>query len=227
MTKKIPFDFKSLGNIFTRPEQLNDFARESMGRVHEMLKDRENYNCATWCSQCCYGSILMSYTEFNSILLHLEYAWSIWQVNKLLQDRVGIVQDHSTMLCPFLDQGKESEHCQIYQVRPLICRIFGTTAAPCNEDIEPVTLEEELFYWAYDQLYYANNQFIALTISEDWALFKSPFAFWCLADNDQNSRDYLQQYILENNDSFHAVLYHLKERHFFTIAEGERIIISR
>ena len=227
MTSLIPYDFTRLHNLFTRPDSLNEFAHNSMGQVQEMLRHSDNYNCSPSCNRCCYGSILMSYTEFNYIWLYLEQCWSSEQMNVLLQQDVKAFQDDTTLRCPFLASNKSAEHCKIYQARPLICRVFGTTAAPCEEGIEPAFLDDNLFYRAYDQLYYANNQLIALTISDDWALFEATFAFWCLADNDKASRQFLLQFIQNNNDSFHAVLYDLHNRHFFTISKGEHKIISR
>lgn len=227
MAEQIPYNFTSLANIFTRPESLNEFAQENMTQVQEMLRHSENYNCSPSCNNCCYGSILMSYTEFNYILLYLEQCWSSEQLNDFFEHDIKIIQSDTTILCPFLNSKETTEHCKIYQARPLICRVFGTTAAPCEEDVEPVFLDESLFYRAYDHLYYANSQFIALTISDDWALFEAPFAFWCLADNDGQSRSFLQQFIQENNDSFHSVLYDLHKRHFFIMRDGKREVISR
>ncbi len=227
MPEKVPYDFTSLGNLFQRPEALHEFAQESMGQVQEMLRFSMQFNCTPSCSSCCQGSILMSYTEFTYIWLYLEQSWSAVQIRDLLQKRVQVMQNETTLRCPFLSSGKAAEHCSIYQARPLICRVFGTSAAPCGENIKPVALDENLFFRAYDRLYYANQQFIALRISADWALFKAPFAFWCLADNDERSRAFLQGFILEKNDSFHSVLYDLHEDIFFTISKGERREIPR
>ena len=227
MTSLIPYDFTRLQKLFSRPALLNEFAHYSMGQVEEMLQHSNHYNCSPSCNRCCYGSILMSYTEFNYIWIYLEQCWSSERINELLQLDIKRIQGDSTIRCPFLASNKAAGHCKIYQARPLICRAFGTTAAPCDEDIEPVPLNNSLFYRAYDQLYYANNQFIALTISDDWALFEAPFAFWCLADSDESSRQFLTQFIQDKNDTFHAVLYDLHRRHFFAISKGEHNIISR
>ncbi len=226
MAEEIPYDFTSLQNLFNRPEALNEFAQDQMGKVQEMLRHTEKFSCPPACNLCCQGAILMSYTEFTYIWLYLEQSWSAAQMDQLLRQEIKIMQNESTLRCPFLDRDRTTEHCKIYQARPLICRVFGTTAAPCEENVEPVLLDENLFYRAYDCLYYANKQFIALRLNEDWALFKAPFAFWCLADHDEESRAFLRQFIQERQDSCHAVLYDLQQESFFTLSHGERKIIS-
>lgn len=226
MIEQIPYNFTSLQNLFRRPETLNEFAQDRMGKVQEMLRHGKKFSCPPACNRCCQGAILMSYTEFNYIWLYLEQAWSAGQVDLLLRQEIKIMQNESTPRCPFLDREKTSEHCSIYQARPLICRVYGTTASPCDENVDPVSLDESMFYRAYDCLYYANNQFIALQLDEDWALFKAPFAFWCLADHDDASRLFLRRFIQQRQDSCHAVLYDRQQGSFFTLSKGERKTIS-
>ncbi len=223
MANRIAYDFSSLNNIFQRPEPLNAFARERMGRVCNLLKKYEVYHCLPHCKQCCYGAIIMSYTEFTAIMLYLEERWPDSERSVFFRNKVGLLQDNGQLLCPFLQEKAEIRHCCIYEARPLICRVFGTAAAPCQEPIEPGPLAENLFYQAYDLLYYDRGNFIALNLDEEWALFEAPFALWCLADESSGARQYLRSLIEKKKSSFHAVLYNCHQNYFFVYHEGERI----
>ncbi len=227
MAERINYPFNSLGGIFERPEPLDNFARERMEEVKRLLQGSEKYNCPVQCSRCCYGSILMSYTEFNYIILHIGREWLPGERDFFFRERVGLLQDDSTLLCPFLREEADREHCSIYPSRPLICRVFGTTAAPCSEPIEQLELEERIFYQAYDLLYYDRDRFIALVLDHEWALYEAPFALWCLADSGDDSREYLSSLVSEREDSFNAVLYDSNKYEFFTLRKGDKIRLSR
>ncbi|MGI6329082.1 MAG: YkgJ family cysteine cluster protein [Dethiobacteria bacterium] len=230
MKNKLDYDFTSLEGVFQRPEPLNVFALERMDAVKDLFRDRESYNCPPSCRQCCYGSILMSYTEFNYIMLYLEESWSWEKIIDLFQTKVGLLADNDgtdTLLCPFLQEDAEKEHCSIYRARPLICRVFGTAAAPCGEPITPSAMEESLFYRAYDLLYYGSGRenFIALNLHKNWAIYEAPFALWCLADNSEETRMYLYNLIASQKNSFNAVLYDREECNFFVYRNGYKTIL--
>ncbi|MDO9536668.1 MAG: YkgJ family cysteine cluster protein [Bacillota bacterium] len=229
MNKSLGYDFSTLNGIFQRPEPLNIFALERVERVKGMLKDKEEYNCSSSCKQCCYGSILMSYTEFTYIMLYMEKNWPPQKIENFFRERVGLLQDENdgSLLCPFLQEEAGHEHCGIYEARPLVCRIFGTTAAPCQETIEPALLDETLFYQAYDLLYYGGKSFIALNLDNNWAVYEAPFALWCLADSSHETRKFLRELIELQKETYHAVLYNKKDDHFFVYHEGEMTVISR
>ncbi len=226
MEKIFKRDFSELQGIFRRPEPINIFARQRMRELNRLFEGLSRYNCEPSCKQCCYGSILMSYTEFSAITLYLQENWAAKQVQELIEQRVGQKKDDGTLLCPFLHPEKEREHCSIYQVRPLICRVFGTTAAPCNERIEPVSLDDAVFHLGYHLLYYSGRQFIALNLDAKMALFEAPFALWCLADNSEADRRLLSFYLEHNGDSLGAVLFDRERNEFFTLRRGKRIAFS-
>ena len=232
MKNKLDYDFTSLEGIFQRPEPLNVFALERMGAVKDLLRDRESYSCPPSCRQCCYGSILMSYTEFTYIMLYLQESWSWEKIFALFRTRVGLLTDNDgtgTLLCPFLQEDAEKEHCSIYPARPLICRVFGTTAAPCEEPINPSAMEESLFYRAYDLLYYGHGRenFIALNLHKNWAVYEAPFALWCLADNSKETRIYLYNLIAGQKNSFNADLYDREKCNFFVYRSGYKTILNQ
>ena len=223
MSKRIERDFSEVNGIFNRPDPLNNFGWHKMNQLNALFKDHSAYNCPPSCMDCCYGSILMSYTEFTAITLFLQENWPPEQLRQLMSHRVGLLKEDGMLFCPFLNTEAESEHCRIYQVRPLICRVFGTTSAPCDVvDIKPSHLENNLFNLAHTLLYYSGSQFIALNLDADWALFEAPFALWCLADNSEADRQFLCELLRQRGDSFHAVLYHRSEHTFFTLQRGEK-----
>ncbi len=117
--------------------------------------DIEPY-CRAGCSYCCHDFFFISDIEFDIIIKELE-GWSKNKVNRLFQkvesswkkfekkypmvvhdfqvqkftstqlmnelDRADII-NKTSIPCPFLDK---EDKCSIYNVRPFICRSFGTT----------------------------------------------------------------------------------------------------
>lgn len=224
--QKINYDFTKMKGIFQRPEELNNFALERMEKVAYLLKDKEKYHCPADCNDCCYGSILMSYTEFTLIMLYLQHNWTPEEMAALFRERVGLLQNDESLLCPFLQEEAGARHCRIYPARPLICRVFGTTASPCKQPVTPSHLNDELFYQAYDLFYYSSGQFIALDIDRKWSVYEAPFAFWCLADDSEESRSFLRSFVEEKGDSLRAVLYDQEAKMFFYYSRGNKEIIS-
>ena len=107
----------------------------------------------------------MSYVEFVHLLHVLQGKLSAAGVEKLFARRLGVLEGGDKLLCPFVDDKKESEHCAVYGDRPLICRVFGTSASPCDEDIVHPYFPDAPFYRAYNLLYYAEDgSFIGMTI---------------------------------------------------------------
>ncbi len=225
--KKINYSFSKMKGILERPEPLNNFARDRMGQVKHFLEGRENYNCPSSCKHCCYGSILMSYTEFTFIMMFIQKNWSEDYIEWLLEEKIGLLQeDHRYLLCPFLQENVSKEHCLVYPARPLICRVFGTTAAECGEQIVPSYMEEEILYHAHKLLYYSGEQFIALNLDEKISLFEAPFTLWCLADDSSESRNYLTRLIEKKKHSFQGVLYENKKHSFYVLENGYKKILS-
>ncbi len=224
--EKINYDFSKMKELFQRTEHLNYFALERMETVLYLLRDKEKYHCPAHCNKCCYGSILMSYTEFTFIMLYIQQNWAAEKTGDLFQERVGLLQNEESLLCPFLQEDANSRHCLIYPARPLICRVFGTTASPCEQPVTSSHLEDELFYQAYDLLYYSSNRLIALDLDPEWSVYEAPFALWCLADDGPESRSFLRSFIEESGDSFRAVLYDQKEKTFFYYSGGKKEILQ-
>lgn len=111
--------------------------------------------CVAGCSNCCYDYFNISEVEFELILKHIEKSWTIDEITNLyvkaeeniatfkeensglynallektdtdkqLRDFMKYLRQKTSFPCPFLDQ--ENGKCQIYGVRPLICRTHGS-----------------------------------------------------------------------------------------------------
>lgn len=225
LMKKINFTFlEILDEVKEKPADMAEYAKQQMERVSETLHDMPPYACPSSCSNCCHGSILMSYVEYINILLHL-HDTDEDLLTHLFTSRLGVLEDDGKLLCPFVRDEKEKEHCAIYMERPLICRVFGTSASPCEEDIDHPKFPDELFYHAYNMLYYmSDGSFIGLPLTDNLVLYEAPFDIWAVADSGRTSE---LMDIFKEHGSMRSVLYDLVGNRFFTIIEtGERHYIS-
>lgn len=197
---------------------MTDYARQQMDRVRHVLRDMPAYACPAPCSLCCHGSILMSYVEYLSIVAALQDRLGVDGLIELFEERLGVLQDEEKLLCPFLNKEKNAEHCTIYHDRPLICRVFGTSASPCDEDIPHPPFPESAFYRAYHLLYYVEDgSFIGLPLTDRLALYEAPFDIWAIADSGMTEE---LMALFENHGSMRAVVCDVPENRFFTILPG-------
>lgn len=224
--KKINFTFVDILNeIKEKPADMANYSKRQMERVKETLREMPQYACPTSCSNCCHGAILMSYVEYINILLNIHEAGGDEKLEQLFSTRLGVMEDGSKLLCPFVRDEKEEEHCAIYTERPLICRVYGTSASPCEEDIDHPEFSDELFYHAYNMLYYmSDGSFIGLPLTDELVLYEAPFDIWAVADSGKTTE---LMDIFKQHGSMRSVLFDLIENCFFTITEdGERHYIS-
>lgn len=120
--------------------------------------------CAKGCSNCCYDYFIISEVEFEIILKHIEKTWKKSEVDKLYtkahtsletfkkenpdlyrtltekttlpkqaMDFSKYVRPRTSFPCPFLDD--TNKDCRIYPVRPMICRIHGSTHISFNNKL--------------------------------------------------------------------------------------------
>jgi Fe-S-cluster containining protein len=224
--KKLSILFSDiLDDVAEKPAEMITYAREQMDKVREVLQDMPGYNCPTACNLCCHGSILMSYVEYVSILSRLQERYGREKMGEIYAERLGVLEDEGKLLCPFVNDDRMAEHCGIYQERPLICRVYGTTASPCDEDIVPPPFAEELFFQAYHMLYYVEDgSFIGLPLNDELALFEAPFDVWAIADSGRLAE--LQNIFLEHG-SMRAVICDVPQNRFFTMLPGgERLYLE-
>ncbi|EEG78770.1 YkgJ family cysteine cluster protein [Dethiobacter alkaliphilus] len=215
--KKMAFGFKEIReHILDKPEDMTQYACTQMDAVQKVLKDMPDYTCPASCNDCCHGSILMSYVEYVGILKCLRERYSPEELEQLFAERLGVLEEEGKLLCPFVRDEREKEHCAIYTHRPLICRVFGTTASPCSvKELEPAHLPEAPFYRAYNMLYYMEDgSFIGLPLTDDLALYEAPFDIWAIADSGQ-TEELID--LFNEHGSMRAVICDVPQNRFFTL----------
>ncbi len=207
--------------IKNKPQDMAEYTKKQMSLVNELLHDMPQYACPSFCSSCCSGSILMSYVEYINILLSMNET----ELEHIFSSQLGVMEDGGKLRCPFIQEDKDKEHCAIYEVRPLICRVFGTSASPCQEEIKFPQFPDELFYHAYNTLYYmTEDSFIGLPLPDDLVLYEAPFDIWAIADSGKTA-ELID--IFKRHGSMRSVLFNLNDNSFFTMKEdGKRQIIS-
>lgn len=216
---KIDFAFAGIARaILDKPASMTEYAGQRVSEACEMLYGMPPYACPPSCSSCCHGTILMSYVEFVHLLHVLKEKLGPAGVEELFAGRLGVLQEDGKLLCPFVDEKKEAEHCTVYSDRPLICRVFGTSASPCAEDITHPYFPDILFHRAYDLLYYTEDgSFIGLPLTENLVLYEATFDLWAVADSGYEA-ELIK--ILAKYGGMRSVLYDLAEGRFFTIEKG-------
>lgn len=111
------------------------------GTYEQMIEDMnngvydftDNGKCVQ-CGNCCSNLLPMSKAEIETILRYIK-KHHITEQKHFLPLAVPSID----LTCPFLDDGKKTEKCTIYAVRPQICRSF-----PCNPE-ERAKGDSELF----------------------------------------------------------------------------------
>lgn len=78
----------------------------------------DNGKC-TGCGACCSNMLPMTDKEIEVIRRYIKK-----HNIKECGHGIPLVNPISDMTCPFLDSGKKTEKCTIYEVRPAICRCF-------------------------------------------------------------------------------------------------------
>lgn len=100
----------------------------------------ENGKCIG-CGQCCSNYLPISSREKKEIRRYIEKHGI--KENKAKANFLA-KQPEIDMTCPFLDNSKPNDKCEIYEVRPQICRIFQ-----CNIPPSKVKVNKELFHKKY------------------------------------------------------------------------------
>lgn len=217
---KIEFAFAQVARIIlNKPAEMTEYALQQISAAAcAVLSGMPPYACRPSCNRCCHGTILMSYVEFVYLLHALQKKLGSAGVEKLFATRLGVLEEEGKLLCPFVDDSKEAEHCTIYADRPLICRVFGTSASPCDEDIAHPYFPDALFHRAYNQLHYtADGSFIGLPLRENLVLYEAPFDLWAVADSGHEAE---LMKLLARYGGMRSVLCDLAENRFFTVEKG-------
>jgi hypothetical protein len=104
---------------------------EKLARIDALLATIPSFKCKAGCADCC-GPVQLS---------RLEYYRCVKASGRSAED----VRQHmeknikqKIYRCPLLDL--KTNRCSVYQVRPAICRVFGTTKdLPCPHGYAPET----------------------------------------------------------------------------------------
>lgn len=216
---KVAFVFERYARaILDKPAEMTEYAARRMSAACEALSGMPPYACPPSCSRCCHGTILMSYVEFVCLLHAIQKKLSLAGVEKLFAKRLGVMEEEGKLLCPFVDYRKKAEHCTVYGSRPLICRVFGTSASPCAEDIAHPLFPDALFHHAYNLLHYTEDgSFIGLPLTENLVLYEATFDLWAVADSGHEA-ELLE--LLARYGGMRSVLCDLAENRFFTVEKG-------
>ncbi len=106
--------------------------------IYELIPE---FTCSKGCHECCKNFGVPSRTKIEDERL-----------KKFLEDRGVKVGEARGRTCPYLDEALPDGGCSIHPVRPLICRLYGTSPSYlCKMGIMPVRLleedeEEEIFH---------------------------------------------------------------------------------
>jgi len=135
--KRLPFDFsQAYQKVTSSPYQTNPYIIDLL----TASLNKTDFGCVSGCNKCCNISVPMSYDEFNEIMYFLlankgsEYTYQIFAKN------MGFLNESNQPLCPFLEPKNNRNCCSIYNIRPWICRVYGTTALTCNLITNPISL---------------------------------------------------------------------------------------
>ena len=96
------------------------------GNIEQMLKEfsdgtydlTDNGKC-TQCGNCCSNFLVMTDTEIETIHKYIK-KHNIKEHRHILP----LVEPTLDLTCPFLNDSKPNEKCDIYEVRPRVCRDF-------------------------------------------------------------------------------------------------------
>lgn len=216
---KIEFDFAQIAHaVLDKPAEMTEYALQRMKAACGALSGMPFYACPPACNSCCHGTILMSYVEFVHLLHVLHGKLGAAGLEKLFAGRLGVLEQEGKLLCPFVDDEKEAGHCTVYGDRPLICRVFGTSASPCAEEIAHPYFPDALFHHAYNLLHYTEDgSFIGLPLTDTLVLYEAAFDLWVIADSGHEAE---LMSLFARCGSMRSVLYDLVEDRFFTMEKG-------
>lgn len=94
---------------------LESIQRDMKGNIYNYTVDGK----CSGCGNCCSNLLPMSEKEIRTIRNYVH--------NNHIQEckhYIPLVKQPYDMTCPFLNTGKSKDKCRIYEVRPLICRLF-------------------------------------------------------------------------------------------------------
>ena len=129
-----------------------DYCYQQIDQLNRAAKLIENTSCSNGCAFCCYDKITVSSFEASYITSFIEQ----FKI-KVDQDIIDFQVKHgiekvkmAQRKCSLLD---DDNSCKIYEIRPMICRLYNSTDSPELFDFEkhPETTgtARVLEAWAY------------------------------------------------------------------------------
>ncbi len=102
---------------------------EKLARIDAILSAIPTFKCKEGCADCC-GPVQLS---------RLEYHRCVKASGRTAEDVRRQMEknfNQKTYQCPLLSQ--KTNRCSVYEVRPAICRVFGTAKSlPCPHGYAP------------------------------------------------------------------------------------------
>lgn len=207
---RIPFDFVNIMDVtLTIALQKKPEAAKLELLTQKYVSNNHYFGCFPGCYSCCETTILMSGHEYRIIAHHIARAWNKESLFDLFAYKLGRINKENYLVCPFLNLANPEKHCEIYEVRPWICRVFGTTAVPCN--LIPPNLRLRVPPEIHEQSSTFFNTYF-LRLDKDICLASAPFEGWCIADSSKRNARWLLNSIVNRQYGLEAILVNLVTR---------------
>lgn len=105
-------------------DELNEIFQKTLKEMDDGTLDFTNHGDCTGCGQCCSDLLPMTEQEIEKIRNYVKK-------NHIKAHNHGnfLSDKRLDMVCPFMDASKTKDKCDIYPVRPMICRYFV-----CNKE---------------------------------------------------------------------------------------------
>lgn len=110
---------------------LDKILKEMENGVYNFCKDGKCIECG----QCCSNILPLSSKEIKEIKRYIE-KHKVTEKRHFPPTRTATID----MTCPFLNDDKDCKKCEIYPVRPQICKTFQ-----CNKPPSEIKKDKELF----------------------------------------------------------------------------------
>lgn len=94
-------------------------------------------SCKVSCGACC----MKPNAVWSTIAEMLPLAWHLYQTGRLTEMQAHLVKHESSKRCALFQVEDESRglgRCSVYQHRPLVCRLFGSSARRDKDDTHEV-----------------------------------------------------------------------------------------
>ena len=95
---------------------MNNTAR--LAKIEDLLKNVPTFKCLDGCADCC-GPVMMSRLEMRRIVARTDIPQHRLEAQWMLKK--------GCLNCPLLTPDKK---CSVYDIRPAICRVFGSSDHP-------------------------------------------------------------------------------------------------